>query len=67
MKNILFSMWSSLRRYRTQAVIFTVIVCLAVLSVITFGAMYVVAQPASSSSEPPATIAVKTPNLGRHF
>ncbi|MEH2184153.1 class D beta-lactamase [Nostoc sp.] len=47
-----------------QSFVFTVIGCLAVVSVITFGAMYVVAQPASTSSERPA---VKAPNLGRHF
>jgi beta-lactamase class D len=64
MKNILFRMWRFLGRYRTQAVIFTVIGCLAVLSVITFGAIYVVAQPASTSSE---RLTIKTPNLGRHF
>ncbi|MCC5657646.1 class D beta-lactamase [Nostoc sp. XA010] len=29
--------------------------------------MYVVAQPPSTSSERPAILAVKTPNLGRHF
>ncbi|MEH2240096.1 class D beta-lactamase [Nostoc sp.] len=50
-----------------QAVIFTIIGCLAVLSVISFGAMYVLAQPASTSSERPAMLAVKTPNFGRHF
>ncbi|MEH2078720.1 MAG: class D beta-lactamase [Nostoc sp.] len=47
-----------------QFFVFTVIGCLAVVSVITFGAMYVVAQPASTSSERPA---VKAPNFGRHF
>ncbi|WP_414516928.1 class D beta-lactamase [Nostoc sp. PCC 9305] len=46
-----------------QSFVFTVIGCLAVVSVITFGAMYVVAQPASTSSERPA----KAPNFGRHF
>lgn len=67
MKNILFGMGLSFRRYRMQAVIFTIIGCLAVLSVISFGAMYVLAQPASTSSERPAMLAVKTPNFGRHF
>ncbi|WP_442937537.1 class D beta-lactamase [Nostoc sp.] len=47
-----------------QSFVFTVIGCLAVVSMITFGAMYVVAQPASTSSERPA---VKAPNFGRHF
>ncbi|MEH2256531.1 class D beta-lactamase [Nostoc sp.] len=47
-----------------QSFVFTVIGCLAVVSVITFGAMYVVAQPASTSSEHPA---IKAPNFGRHF
>ncbi|MEH2119149.1 class D beta-lactamase [Nostoc sp.] len=46
---------------------FTFIGCLAVLSMITFGAMYVLAQPASTSSERPAMLAVKAPNFGRHF
>ncbi|MBE8966580.1 class D beta-lactamase [Nostocales cyanobacterium LEGE 12452] len=46
-----------------RSFVFTVIGCLAVVSVITFGAMYVVAQPASTSSERPA----KAPNFGRHF
>ncbi|WP_196513949.1 class D beta-lactamase [Nostoc sp. NZL] len=65
MKNILFGISQFLRRtHRTQPLIFTVIGCLAVFSMITFGGMYVVAQPASTSSERPA---VKTPNLGRHF
>lgn len=50
-----------------QSVVFTVIGCLAVLSLITFEAMYVLAQPASTSSERPAMLTVKTPNLGRHF
>ena len=70
MKNILFGMWQSLRHYakrRTQYLVFTFIGCLAVLSMITFGAMYVLAQPASTSSERPAMLAVKAPNLGRHF
>ncbi|MFS0517973.1 class D beta-lactamase [Nostoc sp. UIC 10607] len=65
MKNILFGISQFLRRtHRTQPLIFTAIGCLAVFSMITFGGMYVVAQPASTSSERPA---VKTPNLGRHF
>ncbi len=70
MKNILFRMGQSLRRYmerRTQSLVFTVIGCLAVSSLITFGAMYVLAQPASTLSESPAMLAVKVPNLGRHF
>ncbi|MEH2086685.1 class D beta-lactamase [Nostoc sp.] len=46
-----------------QSFVFTVIGCVAVVSMITFGAMYVVAQPASTSSERPA----KAPNFGRHF
>lgn len=50
-----------------QSVVFTVIGCLAVLSLITFKAMDVLAQPASTSSERPAMLTVKTPNLGRHF
>ncbi len=70
MKNILFGMWQSLGHYakrRTQYLVFTFIGCLAVLSMITFGAMYVLAQPASTSSERPAMLTVKAPNLGRHF
>ena len=66
MKNIWFNIEQFLRRYtkhRMQSFVFTVIGCLAVVSVITFGAMYVVAQPASTSSERPA----KAPNFGRHF
>ncbi|MEH2386084.1 MAG: class D beta-lactamase [Nostoc sp.] len=50
-----------------QSLVFIVIGCLAILSVITFEAMYVLAQPASTSSEHPAMLAVKAPNLGRHF
>ncbi|MEH2035026.1 class D beta-lactamase [Nostoc sp.] len=67
MKNIWFRIEQYLRPYakrRIQSFVFTVIGCLAVISVITFGAMYVVAQPASTSSERPA---VKAPNFGRHF
>ncbi|WP_199344744.1 MULTISPECIES: class D beta-lactamase [Nostoc] len=65
MKNILFGISQFLRRtHRTQPLIFIAIGCLAVFSLITFGGMYVVAQPASTSSERPA---VKVPNLGRHF
>lgn len=67
MKNIWFNIEQFLRRYtkhRMQSFVFTVIGCLAVVSMITFGAMYVVAQPASTSSERPA---VKAPNFGRHF
>ncbi|WP_223265232.1 class D beta-lactamase [Nostoc sp. 'Peltigera membranacea cyanobiont' 210A] len=67
MKNIWFNIEQFLRCYakrRIQSFVFTVIGCLAVVSVITFGAMYVVAQPASTSSERPA---VKAPNFGRHF
>ncbi|WP_416235738.1 hypothetical protein [Nostoc sp. UHCC 0252] len=60
MKNILFRIWQSLRRYRMQAVIFTIIGCVAV----TFETMHVLAQPTSTSSERPA---VKAPNFGRHF
>ncbi|MEH2364584.1 class D beta-lactamase [Nostoc sp.] len=70
MKNIWFRIWQSLRRYAKrprQSLVFTVIGCLAVLSVITFGAMYVLAQPASTSSERPTMLAVKAPNFGRHF
>ncbi|WP_442935766.1 class D beta-lactamase [Nostoc sp.] len=70
MKNILFRIWQSLRRYaerRMRSLVFIVIGCLAILSVITFEAMYVLAQPASTSSEHPAMLAVKAPNLGRHF
>ncbi|MBN3950040.1 MAG: class D beta-lactamase [Nostoc sp. NMS7] len=50
-----------------RSLVFIVIGCLAILSVITFEAMYVLAQPASTSSEHPAMLAVKAPNLGRHF
>ncbi|WP_203219510.1 class D beta-lactamase [Nostoc edaphicum] len=65
MKNILFGISQFLwRTHRSQSLIFTVIGCLAVSSVITFGKMHVLAQPASTSSERPA---VKAPNLGRHF
>ena len=64
MKNILFGMWQSLRHYRRQAVIFTILGCVAVLSVISFRTMPIVAQPASTSSERPA---MKAPNFGRHF
>ncbi|MHC0066429.1 class D beta-lactamase [Nostoc sp. UIC 10890] len=67
MKNILFGIEQFLRHYverRKQFLVFTIIGCLAVSSVITFGTMHVLAQPASTSSERPA---VKTPNLGRHF
>lgn len=67
MKNILFGIEQFLRRYterRKQFLVFTIIGCFAVLSVIPFGAIYVLAQPASTSSERPA---VKAPNLGRHF
>ncbi|WP_375468462.1 class D beta-lactamase [uncultured Nostoc sp.] len=67
---MLFGMWQSLGHYakrRTQYLVFTFIGCLAVLSMITFGAMYVLAQPASTSSERPAMLTVKAPNLGRHF
>lgn len=67
MKNIGFNIKQFLWHYakrRMQFFVFTVIGCLAVVSVITFGAMYVVAQPASTSSERPA---VKAPNFGRHF
>lgn len=67
MKNIWFRIEQYLRPYakrRVQSFVFTVIGCLAVVSVITFGAIYVVAQPASTSSERPA---VKAPNFGRHF
>ncbi|MCC5623746.1 hypothetical protein LC574_21595 [Nostoc sp. CHAB 5715] len=70
MKNILFRIWQSFRHYakrQMQSLVFTVIGCLIVLSVITFGAMYVLAQPASILSEHPAILAVKTPNLARHF
>ncbi|WP_416290739.1 hypothetical protein [Nostoc sp. UHCC 0251] len=67
MKYILFHVWRFLRRYRTQAVVFTAIGCLAVLSLINFSAIHVLAQPASASSERPAMLAVKAPNLGRHF
>ncbi len=66
MNNIWFRIEQYLQRYakhRMQSFVFTVIGCLAVVSVITFGAMYVVAQPASTSSERPA----KAPNFGRHF
>lgn len=66
MKNIWFPIEQYLRRYakqRMQSFVFTVIGCVAVVSMITFGAMYVVAQPASTSSERPA----KAPNFGRHF
>lgn len=67
MKNIVFNIkqffWHYAKR-RMQSFVFTVIGCLAVVSVITFGAMYVVAQPASTSSEHPA---IKAPNFGRHF
>ncbi|WP_442940837.1 hypothetical protein [Nostoc sp.] len=67
MKNIWFPIEQYHRPYakrRIQSFVFTVIGCLAVVSVITFGAVYVVAQPASTSSELPA---VKAPNFGRHF
>ncbi|MEH1942488.1 MAG: class D beta-lactamase [Nostoc sp.] len=67
MKNILFRMGRFLGRYtqrRTQSLVFTIIGCLAVLSAIAFGTMYVLAEPASTSSERPA---IKAPNLGRHF
>ncbi len=70
MKNILFRLEQSLQRYakrRMQSLVFTVIGCLAVLSVITFGTMYVLAQPASTPSERPAMLTVKAPNLERHF
>lgn len=70
MRNILFRIEQSLRRYakrRTQSLVFTVIGCLAVLSVISFGTMYVLAQPDSTPFERPAMLTVKTPNLGRHF
>ncbi|MEH2309560.1 class D beta-lactamase [Nostoc sp.] len=64
MKNILFGMWQCLRHYRRQAVIFTILGCVAVLSVISFRTMPILAQPASTSSERPA---IKAPNFGRHF
>jgi beta-lactamase class D len=64
MKNILFQMWQSLRHYRRQAVIFTILGCVAVLSVISFRTMPILAQPASTLSERPV---IKAPNFGRHF
>ncbi|WP_228038815.1 class D beta-lactamase [Nostoc sp. LEGE 12450] len=64
MKNILFQMWQSLRRYRIQAVIFIVLGCVAVLSLTSFQTMPILAQPASTLSERPV---IKAPNFGRHF
>ncbi|WP_368041859.1 class D beta-lactamase [Nostoc sp. TCL240-02] len=61
---MLFQMWQFLRHYRRQTVIFTILGCVAVLSVISFQTMPIVAQPASTSSERPA---IKAPNFGRHF
>ncbi|MFN6516876.1 MAG: class D beta-lactamase [Nostoc sp. CreGUA01] len=64
MKNILFTISQFLQRtQRKRLLISTVIGCLAALSVMSFGRMYVQAQPAAS----PAMLSVKTPNLGRHF
>ncbi|MFN6535216.1 MAG: class D beta-lactamase [Nostoc sp. EkiNYC01] len=66
MENILFAISQFLQRIqRKQSLIFTVIGCFAVLSVMNFGKMYVQAQPASTQR--PAMLSVKTPNLGRHF
>ncbi len=67
MKNILFGIEQFLRHYakrRKQSLVFITIECLVGLSVITFGEMYVLAQPASTLSQRPA---VKAPNFGRHF
>jgi beta-lactamase class D len=55
------------RPHRKQFLIFQIIGCFVGLSVVIFGGMYVLAQPASTSSERPAVVTVKTPNLGRHF
>ncbi len=64
MKNILFTISQFLQRTQQKRfLICTVIGCLAALSVMNFGKMYVQAQPAAS----PAMLSVKTPNLGRHF
>ncbi|OKH41643.1 class D beta-lactamase [Nostoc calcicola FACHB-389] len=66
MKNILFAISQFLQRTQLkQSLIFTVIGCFAVLSVMNFGRMYLLAQPASTQR--PAMLSVKTPNLGRHF
>lgn len=53
--------------WRSQSVVFTFIGYLALLIMITFGAMHVLAQPDSTSSEHPASITAQAPNLGRHF
>lgn len=58
----MFRIWRS-----PQSLIFKVIGCLSLLLVISFTAIHVLAQPASTSSENPAKITAQTPNFGRHF
>ncbi|MBW4611911.1 MAG: class D beta-lactamase [Desmonostoc vinosum HA7617-LM4] len=63
-------MWQFFWRYaqrRTQYLVFAIVGCLALVSIISFGAMHVLAQPANTSSKHPAILALKAPNLGRHF
>ncbi|WP_390841662.1 MULTISPECIES: class D beta-lactamase [Nostoc] len=52
---------------RKQFLIFTVIGCFAVFSVMNFGRMYAQAQPAATPSKSPAMVNVKKSNFGRHF
>lgn len=55
-----------MRLWRSRSVIFTVIGCLVLLSVISFG-VRVLAQPSSVSSEHLTAVTAQAPNLGRHF
>ncbi len=50
------------RIWRLKFVVFTVIGCLTLLTIVNFGTMHVMAQSSSAS-----TVIVQAPNLGRHF
>ncbi|MBD6616127.1 class D beta-lactamase [Komarekiella sp. 'clone 1'] len=50
------------RIWRLKFVVFTVIGCLTLLTIINFGEMYVLAQSSVTS-----TVIAQAPNLGRHF
>ena len=66
---MLIRLWRDLRCYakrRTRSVVFTGIGCLILLVAISFK-VDVLAQPSSSSPQPPTLTAAQTPDLGRHF